>query len=430
MTPVPEPVPAVWKKPWVWVRQQPLSRGYWTFFAAAFFFDAGFAVYFFLFNLYLLDLHFNERSMGWIGGALTAGLLVGTLPAGELARRIGLRPLLIFLFLAAPVLNSFRAIWMWEPAQIGLAFLAGTAMSCWGVCYLSAVARLTTEAGRTAGFSLLFSASVGASMVGGIVCGYLGPWLALAGVILPAAEIKRLILLGSCGLVLAGIIPVLQLHIPVPETGLSSAPGQRRRWRQAWRLSPFLRRFLPLMAFWSAVLAAFTPFANVYLSRILHISMTQIGLTFSAVQAAQFCLGLVAPVVFRRLGLIKGITVTEVAAAGLLFSLASTRNEGLAIPIYLAFSAAQWMSSPGLYNLLMDRTPDADRSAAAAMTLFCNSLISSVATAGAGILLTRFGYRPVLAGLALAGLVAALLFYGVLTPLDTAPLVEAETSAL
>jgi MFS family permease len=91
-----------WRNPLEWIRQQKLSRKFWVFFAAAFFFDAGFAIYFFLFNLYLLDHHFSDRSIGLIGGAMTLGSLVGILPAGMLARKIGVRSLLAFCFVAAP----------------------------------------------------------------------------------------------------------------------------------------------------------------------------------------------------------------------------------------------------------------------------------------------------------------------------------------
>ncbi len=62
-----------WKNPSAWLQEKNLSKGYWIFFMAAFFFDAGFAIYYFLFNLYLLDLNFNERTMGLIGGAMTLG---------------------------------------------------------------------------------------------------------------------------------------------------------------------------------------------------------------------------------------------------------------------------------------------------------------------------------------------------------------------
>jgi hypothetical protein len=82
----------------------------------------------------------------------------------------------------------------------------------------------------------------------------------------------------------------------------------------------------------------------------------------------------------------------------------------LAVALYLSFSALQWMSSPGLYNLLMSRTPERERSTAAAMTLFCNALFQSGATALAGLLFTQFGYPRVLVGIAVFALLDALLF--------------------
>jgi MFS family permease len=164
------------------------------------------------------------------------------------------------------------------------------------------------------------------------------------------------------------------------------------------------------MALWSAVLAAFNPFANIYLSRELHVQMTRIGLIFSTVQVLQLVTGLMTPFVLRTLGLVRGIAATQILVAVALGLMAGAKNGQLAVPLYLTFSAAQWMSSPGLYNLLMNETPDAERSTAAAMALFCNTLVASIATAGAGILLTRFGYPPVIFSLAVMAMVIALLF--------------------
>jgi MFS family permease len=402
-----------WRSPSAWVRQQKLSRGYWLFFTAAFFFDAGFSIYFFLFNLYLLDRRFTDRSIGIIGGALTLGTLIGTLPAGVLARRIGVRPLLAFGFIAAPLAGALRTVWLWEPAQIGLAFLAGIAMSGWGVCYLTAVTRVTTVQNRTTAFSLIFSVSVGTSMLGGIVCGYLPQWLNSIGIAMSRADVEAAILLVSCGIALIGLLPALRLRLPsqAPEDLPPDIQPTRERWIHAWKHHSFLIRYLPLMALWSAVLAAFTPFANVYLSRDLHVPLERIGLTFSAIQAVQLCMGLVVPVLFRMLGLLNGIVATQLVAAASLASMAGARHGTLAISLYLVFSAAQWMSSPGLYNLLMDETPDQERSTAAAMTLFLNALAGSAATAGAGILFTRFGYPPVLLGIAGMAAAIAVLFW-------------------
>lgn len=393
-----------------WLRERNFSSGYWVFFSAACFYDAGFCIYFFLFNLYLLDCHWNERAMGWIGSALTLGTLVGTLPAGTLTRRFGLRPVLVMVFLTASAMNALRAVWMWEPAQLVLAFLAGLAMSAWGVCFLPAVARLTTEKNRAAGFSLIFSVSVATGIVGGVVCGYLGRWLQMAGIAMQGAEVKRLILLISCAIAAAGVFPVLRMREPAQAQVAETPPADWRSWLRAWRLHPFLLRFLPAMALWSAVLAAFTPFANVYLTRELHVSMAQIGLLFSAVQVLQLFMGVVTPAVFAALGLVNGIAATQMATAIILGLLAATHHAGFAIALYLIFSAAQWMSSPGLYNLVMNEVPDLDRSTAAAMTMFVNALSGAVATALAGALFTRFGYPPVLLGIATLAAGVALVF--------------------
>jgi MFS family permease len=410
--------PPFWRNPFSWLRRKNLSRDFWVFFTAAFFFDAGFAVYFFLFNLYLLDFHFNERTIGLVSGALTLGSLVGTLPAGIFARVFGVRSLLIVCFVAAPTMGALRAIWMAEPAQIGLAFGAGVAMSSWGVCFLPAVARLTTEANRASAFSLIFSVSIGTSALGGLVCGYMPRWLSAAGFGMPPAQVKELILLSSCAIALIGLIAVLLLRLPIEmeerATSSSSTWGFAR-----WTISPFLWRFLPAMTLWAAVLAAFAPFANVYLSRDRHIPLAQIGLIFSTSQVVQLCAGLLTPSLFRAFGLINGVAVTQVVTAFALVSLAGSRQAAGVITFYLLFSSAQWMSSPGLYNLVMSETPDRDRSTVASITLFCNASAGAVATTISGGLLSRFGYPPVMLGVAGLALVAAAFLRLSIAPLRT-----------
>jgi len=394
-------------RPVAWFLDKNLSQSFWVFFAVAFFFDFGFSVYFFLFNLYLLDFHFYERTIGLVGGALTLGSVAGTLPAGWLARKIGLRAMLVFCMIAAPLLGAARASMMWEWAQICLAFLAGMAMCIWAVCFLPALARLTTEQNRASAFSLIFSVSIGASALGGVICGYLPQWLRMAGMTMQAADVKRLILLVASAIAAMGLIPLLRLRLPL-QGSVHQTPD--KTGKQHWKMNPFLLRFLPSMALWTAVLASFTPFANVYLSKNLHIPLAQIGVIFSAAQVIQLCVVLLTPLVFRALGLVNGIVATQVATAVAMGCLAGTHDRRLAVALYLSFSATQWMSSPGLYNLLMSKVTDEERSSASAMTMFCNAVLQSCATAGAGILFAELGYPRVLVGIAVLALAAALLF--------------------
>jgi MFS family permease len=397
-----------WKSPAAWLQEKQLNRGFWIFFTAAFFFDFGFSIYVFLFNLYLLDSHFNERAMGLIGGATTLGSVVGTLPAGLLGRKIGIRPLMVICFIASTVLCALRVVIVWENAQLVLAFLCGLAMSLWGVCFLPALARLTTEENRASAFSLIFSVSIGTATLGGIVCGYLQQWLKMFGLVLQPVEVKRIILLSSCGIAAMGLAAVLRLEMPAP---VREERGQQEIQRRRWMPHPFLLRYLPAMALWTAVLAAFTPFANVYLSKNLHVPMSHIGLIFSVAQVVQFCVGLLTPLLFRRLGMVPGIVVTQIATAVSLGCLAATHNTQMAVGLYLGFSALQWMSAPGLYNLLMSKMPDEERSTAASGALFCNAVIASGASAGAGILFVRFGYPHVLMGVAAMAFIVAMLFW-------------------
>jgi MFS family permease len=401
-----------WKNPFLWLREKSLSRSFWIFFAVAFFYDAGLSIYVFLFNLYLLDFHFNERAIGLIGGSMMLGSLIGTLPAGVLARRIGLRPLLMFTLTAAPLIFVLRTLWVWEPAQLVIAFLAGISLSTWGVCFLPAVAKVTTERNRPAAFGLLFSAGIGTGALGGILCGYLPQWLSAAGFIMQPAAVKRLILLAACGMVLLGIVPLLSLRFPTPvqTEPLAEAKPEAGNWLRGLRVHPFLLRYLPLMALWAAILNSFPPFANVYLSRQLHTPLAHIGVIFSSAQVLQFFMGLVAPGVLRWLGLVNGIVAMLAFMGVALGAMDAAGHGGLTIAFYLAFAGTQWMSTSGLYSLLIDEVPDKDLSTASAMTMFCSTLAGSAATAGAGILFTRFGYPAVVAGIATLALVTAVLF--------------------
>lgn len=408
-----------WRNPVARLRQKKLSQGFWVVFAAAFFFDFGILIYVFMFNLYLLDLHFNDRSIGLVNGAAMLGSVAGTLPAGLLARRIGIRPVLIGCFVIAPLLCVLRATATSEAWQIILGFLSGLAMCSWGVCLLPAVARTTTEANRPSAFSLIFSAGVGTGILGGVVCGYLPQWLSRAGFEMQPIEVKRLILLVSSGIAALGLLAVMRLRLPPPQatTPITNA-AENCTWRGLLRVDPFLLRFLPAMALWTVVVTSFTPFANVYLSRDLHVPLLRIGLVFSAAQVMQFCVTLLSPVVFQILGTVNGVVTTQILAAVALGLLAGTQNAQLAVVLYLIFFGMQWMSSPGLYNLLMSKVSEEEQSSASSMALFCNALVGAGSTAGAGALFLRFGYPPVLTGITVLAVAAALLFWSLVGPMD------------
>ena len=386
----------LWTAAAPWLRRYRLGRGFWLFFIAALFWDAGFGVYFFLFNLYLLDFHLNERTIGLVNGALSLGLITGMLPAVILVRRIGARRSLILCFLAASVVGVLRAILVWEQAAIALAFVAGLVMCFWPVLFLPVTASLTSENNRTAATGLIFSVGIGATACGVAASGYLSRWVGILGSTLGPPDVKRVVLLLSSGVVACGTIALTRL----PE--LNAAPPETVTLRDQFGVlrQSFLRRFLPCMALWTSLLGAFTPFAAVYFAQQRHFALSHVGLIFSASQLAQLAGGVIVPLVERSFGLMKGIVISQLATGVLLTLTAISSGPAWCIVFFCSFSAAQWICSPAMYTLLMNNVAEADRAGASALVMFSNYLLTAAVTPAMGILLLHFGYPEVMIAIA------------------------------
>ena len=357
-----------------------------------------------------MNLHFNEKAIGMIAGVLTLGNVAGTIPVSLLARRFGLQRMLLFCFIAAPLLCILRTKILDMPAQIGLAFFTGVALSCWPVCFSPVVARLTTEENRVSAFSIVFATGIGTGTLAGIVGGYLPEMLKATGGTSHLVDDMRIVLVLACGMVLLGVWPILKLQL-----GNTEQTG-----RQIFRLfHPFLFRFLPPFALWSVVTGSFTPFAAIYFQHHLKIPLGQVGLIFSASQLAQFAAVLLAPLLYQRFGTIAGIMCTQIATGATVFALGRTQSLPATVACYLGYSGLQFMSGPGIYSLLMNRLPEAERSTASAVQNIVGALSQAAAAVITGSLLVRYGYPGVLAGNGGVAIAAALLLYVLLGSLDT-----------
>jgi MFS family permease len=383
-----------------WLQKQP-GRKFWIFFSAAFFLDLGLSLYFFLFNLFLVEHGFTERRLGFIGAAMTTGTLAGSIPVGILAKRWGLRPLLLACFVGAPILCVFRTFFFAIEVQIALAFFAGVAMSAYAVCLSPAIARLTTPENRSFAFSIVFATGIGAGSIAGLLGGYLPDLWKSASASGHAAEGMRLVLLLSSGITMLGVWPLLKLRFTT-----------EREVKHKTRLfSPFLFRFLPAIAVWSVATGFFVPFASVYFSKHLHMPLAKIGIVFSLSQLVQVFAVLLAPLLFRAFGTVTGVAMTQLATGGALFMMSRTENVSVAVVVYLILTGVQWMSGPGVYSLVMNRTSDEQQSSASAMQNVVTSSSQAAASATAGSLFERHGYSSPLAGGAGIAVIAALLLY-------------------
>lgn len=377
------------------------STDYWTFFFAAFCMDLGFGLFVFLFNLYLTDLHFDERFIGHVLACFTLGNVAGTIPAMIAARRYGLRPLLLLAFTAVPGLAALRLFFLSMPAQLVLAFLTGAALCGWPICFSPAVAQLTDDENRANGFSIAFATGIGLGTVAGITGGYLPAVLQAGPLHLSVVGGIRVVLLMSCVVVALGLGPMSRLSLKqsVP------SPGARPRI-----IHPYLYRFMPAFLLWNVVTCSFPLFGAVYLQKFLGLPLGRLGGIFAASQLMQFIAVLGAPLLFRRTGIGGGVSLAQVATAVLLVSLAGMRFVPAAICLYVLYFAAQFLCGPGIYQLLMEQVPEAERSSASAIQNLGGALCQAGTAAITGTCIVAYGYRTLLIGNAAVAVIASLLF--------------------
>jgi len=371
-------------------RSSGMSAGYWTFIGANSLFNLGMFIYVLLYNLYLFDLGFREDFVGQVTSASTAGTVAGVLPAAVLARRLGLGKLLVGCFAALGAISVLRVLFAGRAPLLGLAFLNGAAFSVFAVSIAPAIARLTTEKARPAGFSISTASSIALGILGGWLGGQLPSWL--GG--------KRPAMLAGCALVGLAVWPATRLRIgPAPAEGARLYPRSR-----------FVTQFLIVFAIWNLATGSFNPFFNTYFAGHLHMPVQRIGLIFSGSQLAQVAALMLAPLVLRGLGIVTGTAAMLLATAVALAGLAAGPAGWAAVGMFAAYTAFQWMSEPGMNTLLMDRVREPERGGASALMMLVMFAAQFAASFAGGASIARFGYPVVLACAAALAAVAALAF--------------------
>ncbi len=387
-----------------WLRTNRLGEQFWLFLASAVLFNFALFIFVLLYNLYLSSLGFHEDALGIVNGANRAGSLAGTLPAALVAHRLGLRNTLLVTIGATAAAELLRALLVSPASATALGFASGCIFSLWAVIFAPVVVGVVDEERRPTALSVFAAVMIAVGIFGNWVGGQLPGWM---------HGTKRVLVLSAI-LSAAALWPGLKLRL---RTRASSAPAAKSKAPRApshvYPHSRFLWRFLAAIAVWNLATGAFNPFANVYFSN-LHFSVPQIGNLFSVSQIAQTAAVLMAPLVFRRCGMVGGISGMMLATAVGLCGLAAQPPGYTAAVVFSVYMSFQWMSEPGLNTLLLGQVKEEERSGAAALNYLVAFGAQALAAFAGGALVVRFGYGAVLAAAAAVAAGAAGLFRALL----------------
>jgi MFS family permease len=392
-----------------WWRAKDLGKPFLSYWAAASLYNLGLFIFFLLYNLYLAQIGYKEDFIGLAASIMTAGALTGSLPAGTLIQRWGVKRALLACLLAVPLICAMRAVAGQSGFLLATAFLGGFVSSIWAVIQTPAVAQLTSAESRPFGFSLIFASGISLGFLGGLLGGRLPGWvLQYSHSISPAAGMRTALLAG-CAIAVLAWIPASRLKLDDrPETG----PKPTLPLRSVWR-------FLVPAAIWHFALGCVNPFLSLYFTRRVGLSVQDFGALFGGAKVLSLVGMLSVSAYFGRVGIAIGVARTQIAAAIALACMALSPGVWTAIPAYLAFEAFVWMYEPGCFGLLANVVAPDQRARASALYFLIASASGALAAAVAGVGIAKAGYLAVLSSAAVMAIIAALVFQTLLR--DTVP---------
>jgi predicted MFS family arabinose efflux permease len=127
---------------------------------------------------------------------------------------------------------------------------------------------------------------------------------------------------------------------------------------------------------------------------------------------AQVFVILLAPVILKKMGEVRGIVCIQIATAAMLGLLALVSSPLLAALTYVAYMCFQYMSEPCLLSMLMTEVAPSEQSGASALNFMVIALAGIFSAMVAGAMFSRAGYGVTLGVCAIVTVTAAALFYG------------------
>jgi len=399
-----------------------LSRNLWLYLTAGALWSCGLMAFFLVYNLYLLELGYQEEVMGQISAAMTLGSLSFTFPASWLLNRFGANRIIQAGVACTAVTLLLRALCENSWSLVLLSFLNGSTIAAWMVAAPPFLTQNATPAYRSRAFSLSYGTSIGMGAIAGFaVSGFsriVSSWGSITGE-LRQLSMERIILVACSVFILAAFMVLLLLR----NSDSSSLPPSKDRvtnsrvkgrWQGIFKeiqSRHFMARLLVVLTLWSLFVGSFAPFFNVFFHRRFSQSLEGIGVIFSLSQICQLLAVLSMPWLMARLGHVRAIASMQMLAAVFLPVLLLTSKVQVAGLIYLTYLSFQVMSEPALENFIMGSVLAEERSLVSSLRYMTLFLMQALSVWASGFAIARFGYSRLLVTLAVIGMSASLSFF-------------------
>ncbi len=369
----------------------------------------GQSIFSLLFNLYLRELGLGDAGIGQILSKISLGAAVAALPVAFLFRRVSAGRILVVAGALTAATYLLQGTVVSPELLLLAAFLSGMVVTTFRLSIAPVVMREVSPELRpylfSAAFTVLFLASILGSALGGAM-----PHAFHA--LTDSARLSlRWSLWAASGLTLLASIPFHRMRTEGPKSE-GEAPGAWEQIRELAEVDWGLQLKLALPATLIGLGAGLIiPFLNLYFRDRFGLTPGALGALFALMQAFMVLGNLFGPAVSRRLGLVRGVVVTQLLSVPFMVALALSHSFPVVVGAFLFRAGLMNMNQPLTTHFAMEVVPEREHA-------ITNSILSlswfvswSISADIGGALIERRGYtEPLL--LAALLYVAASVLYG------------------
>ena len=381
----------------------------------------GQSIFSLLFNLYLRTLGLSDSAIGQILSKVSLGAAIAAIPAAFLFRGMRARLILVGAGALAALLYVMQVSWTAPETLLLIAFLTGMAATVYRLSIAPVIMREVAPASRP----FLFSASFTVLFLSAILGFAVGGWL--PRLFHMVTDVDRLALRWSlyvaAGLILMSAVPFNAMKDTPPleadpageEPAPSDVPRRRLTDRFGWTLRQArdlievdwilnLKLTLPAMLIGLGA-GLIIPFMNLFFRDRFGMSEAAIGILFAVMQGFMVVGNLFGPAVSRRLGLVRGVVVTQLLSVPFMVLLGVSSFFPVVAAAFFLRSGLMNMNQPLTSHFAMEVVSKRDHAVTNSLLSLSWFVAWSISADIGGALIERYGYTPPL--LIAAGLYVA-----------------------
>ncbi len=355
------------------------SRNAQRFLLASFFTTLGTGAFSVLFGVTIIQTGHSEQ---FLGSILAIGLLgtgIFSLPAGLLADLWGRKKVLLLALALTGVGLAGQAIAPIGSMTVVFSFLFGSGQGMLGTVTMPILAE-NSPAGKQAHlFSLNYSLTMGAQVIGSLIAGKFPDWLT-----------------SHWSLVSFSLFPFIAFLIAFSLVEQKEAGYGKemhpKEYLHALRHSKIAKKVFAYNFLIGLGAGLVIPFFNIFLSEKLNAPLTMVGTVMSISQIGMALSGLLAPYLMLSMGKVRSVVFFQMLSIPLLLMIALPQSMKMVVLSYILRNILMNMNNPISGSFIMEITPIPLRATVSSLMGLAQNLSRALSVSIGGWLMGKMGY--------------------------------------